>query len=451
MSKSVLLICNKPKNGKDANTISDHINAISKYSINKILVLSNLGEFPNLLDINKFDVIIIHYSICLYLDTFISRKAKNKLREFNGLKVVFIQDEYRQINKTIKELNYIRADVLFTCFPDTEKDRIYSKDKLPRLNTYNNLTGYIPERLLKIKTKDIKDRPISISYRGRKIPYWLGELAYEKSNIVDKWKEFVLDNTLNVDISYNEQDRIYGKKWIDFLASSKATLGVESGASVMDFTGKIEEMIRLHNIKNPEDDFPIIKKKYLFLHEGKYNLNQISPRCFEAIALKTALVLYEGEYSGILIPGKHFIMLKKDFSNISDVLLKLKDDGFLQKMVDITYKDIVQSTKYTYNSFISYIDEVILKEFSLRAIKENINSYSMLKLIMLKPALFFNKNYSVFEKCFSIMYMRFLICFRREAIKLYKLVFFIFRVVFIFFRSPSAFFVLVKIKLNLTK
>jgi len=393
MSKSVLLICNKPKNGKDANTISDHINAISKYSINKILVLSNLGEFPNLLDINKFDVIIIHYSICLYLDTFISRKAKNKLREFNGLKVVFIQDEYRQINKTIKELNYIRADVLFTCFPDTEKDRIYSKDKLPRLNTYNNLTGYIPERLLKIKTKDIKDRPISISYRGRKIPYWLGELAYEKSNIVDKWKEFVLDNTLNVDISYNEQDRIYGKKWIDFLASSKATLGVESGASVMDFTGRLQYLIEKYQKLNPKASFEKIQKKYLIKHERKHKLNQISPRCFEAIALKTVLILYEGEYSGILIPERHYIVLKKDFSNINSIIERIKNNDYLQNMAKVAYQEIALNKEYSYQFFINRVDKIIEYEFNLRNIKKTESNYTQDEFqLIIKEAKIFKLN-----------------------------------------------------------
>ena len=58
-------------------------------------------------------------------------------------------------------------------------------------------------------------------------------------------------------------------------------------------------------------------------------MNQISPRVFEAIALRTALVLFEGEYSGIIAPGVHYIPLKKNLSNLDDVLSLLGDDEYL--------------------------------------------------------------------------------------------------------------------------
>lgn len=376
MKLNILLICNKPKVGQDANTIVDHIEAIENYSGHQIWLCSNLGQLPRKLELNHFDVIIIHYSTCLLNNYYLAKHSKKKIREYTGLKVVFIQDEYRQINKMIDELAFLDIDVLFTCFPESEIDRIYPKDRLPGVSKYNNLTGYIPQRLLDVsKQPPIKDRPIHVGYRGRKVPFWLGELTYEKWSIAEKWLKYASRPDLKIDISYNEKDRIYGKKWVDFLNSCKTTLGIESGASVMDFTGELEKKIDAYQLMNPNDSFYVVQEKFLRDHEGKYRLNQISPRCFEAIALKTVLVLYEGEYSGILIPGRHYIELKKDFSNIESVLSSIRDDAFLQNMADVAYQEVALNPQNSYRNFVERVDQVITTEFSTRAKNRALNQY----------------------------------------------------------------------------
>ena len=326
-----------------------------------------MGDISPKLELNRFDVIIIHYSLSLLYDHFLSDASKQRLQEFSGLKVLFVQDEYRQINKMVSEIERINFDVLFTCFPEVEIENIYPKFKLPYLAKYNTLTGYIPQRLLEYTPiKKIMDRPIDVGYRGRKIPFWLGELAYDKYLIAEQWSTLTCLANLTTDISYHENDRIYGHKWIEYISSCKTMLGVESGSSVMDFTGKLEVLINHHQEKYPDDSFYEIQKIYLMEHEGRYKLNQISPRCFEAIALKSTLILYEGEYSGILVPDRHYIMLKKDFSNITEVIASVKDVDKLQNIADIAYEEIALDPKYSYYSFIKKVDRIIGSEFKLR-------------------------------------------------------------------------------------
>ncbi|WP_133129605.1 hypothetical protein [Legionella yabuuchiae] len=377
MKLNILLLCNKPQVGVDANTIVDHIEAFENYSSHKIWLCSNLGQLSKKLRLEQFDAIIIHYSLCLLNDYYLCRNTKERIKHYKGLKVAFIQDEYRQINKMIGELAYLDLDVLFTCFPENEMERIYPEYKLPNVAKFTNLTGYIPERLTNISDQTpIRNRQMHVGYRGRKLPYWYGELAYEKWNIVDQWKQYAGKGNLNIDISYHEKDRIYGSKWVKFLSSCKTTLGVESGASVMDFTGDLEKIIDMHQLKHPNDTFHVVQEKYLLNHEGKYKLNQISPRCFEAIALKTVLVLYEGEYSGILIPDRHFISLKKDFSNIEQVLSRIQDDDFLQNMADLAFKEIALNVEYSYRSFVKRVDKVLLQEFLTRNKAKVIEGYT---------------------------------------------------------------------------
>ena len=385
---NVLLLCDKPSNSSGASTIIDHISAFENWSNHKIFVYSKIGELALGFDFSRFDVVVLHYSLYLPHLSYLSKKSREQIKAFKGLKVAFVQDEYRQINSEIDILSYLDIDVLFTCFREIEAQKIYDRVKLPNLTKYNNLTGYVPDNLLNEQNIPlIKDRTIDVGYRARKLPFWLGELSYEKWNIVEKWNLFALKDSLRSDVSYLEEDRIYGDNWLDFIKNCKAQLGVESGASVMDFTGEIERNITNHIKKNPNDDFFTVQKLFLKDVEGLYKLNQISPRCFEAIALKTVLILYEGEYSNILQPWEHYIPLKKDFSNISEVVSCLKNNDFLQELADRAYEKIALNPKYSYKTFIKGFDEILQNEFNqrkkLKAIK-NYSDYEFFNLIQKK-------------------------------------------------------------------
>lgn len=364
---NLLLLCNKPAKYVDANTIIDHIEAFERYSEHTIWTLSMTGDFSKALDLQRFDGIIIHYSLSILGENYLSQRTKQLLRDYTGLKIIFVQDEYRKIDLMISQLHYLGIHILFTCFPEPEIDRIYSPESLPGVAKYNNLTGYIPEWMLQLThVPRIAQRPLHIGYRGRQLPFWYGELGFEKSNIVDQWQTKVDPKLYNYDVSYRERDRFYGKKWINFLTQCKASLGVESGASVMDFTGALEKEIDLYQLAHPNASFHEVQQRFLLPYEKQYQLNQISPRCFEAIALKTALVLYEGDYSGILSPEQHYIVLKKDFSNIDEVLAKLSDNAYLQALVERAFNDIALNPNYSYQGFIKQVDQRINEQFAVQ-------------------------------------------------------------------------------------
>jgi hypothetical protein len=93
-------------------------------------------------------------------------------------------------------------------------------------------------------------------------------------------------------------------------------------------------------------------------------MNQISPRVFEAIASRTILVLFEGEYSGVIRPDEHFIALKKDGSNLADVIQSLQNNEYIDAMADRAWTDVIESGKYSYKSFVSMVDKELQRSFS---------------------------------------------------------------------------------------
>ena len=57
----------------------------------------------------------------------------------------------------------------------------------------------------------------------------------------------------------------------------------------------------------------------------------ITPRMFECALTRTGMILLEGHYNGILMPNKHYLEVKRDFSNVEEVLLMVQDEVFGNK------------------------------------------------------------------------------------------------------------------------
>lgn len=92
-------------------------------------------------------------------------------------------------------------------------------------------------------------------------------------------------------------------------------------------------------------------------------MNQVSPRVFEAIAARTVLVLFEGDYSGVVKPDEHFIPLKKNGSNLPEVFAKLNDAEYVDAMAERAYCDVIGSGRYSYRSFVKMVDEAVEMAF----------------------------------------------------------------------------------------
>lgn len=366
---NVLLLCNRPARGADASTVTDHLDAFRRFSRHNVFELSFIRELPSRLDLARFDAVVIHYSTALgyYVDHYISQAARQRVHDFPGLKAAFIQDEYRMIDRVHEVLRFLGVDVLFTCVPTPEIEKVYPAERLPGITKINNLTGYVPEALVSRTVAPIAARPIDVGYRTRKPPFWLGALGLEKWQIAERFMRKAEGSGLRLDVSYAEADRLYGAKWTAFVASCKAMLGVESGASVFDFTGEIQKQVDAYVAEHPQAGFEEVQAKFLLPHEGRIRLNQISPRCFEAAALRTAMVLFEGEYSGVLAPGRHYIPLRKDFSNFADVIAALRDTAGLQRMVDRAFAEVAQNPANAYQTFIGRFDDVLEREVAARS------------------------------------------------------------------------------------
>ena len=363
-------------NGTELYTpcVYEHINSFAKYSNHKIHFLHHDKDSSDDINFKIFDCIGIHYTIRMpFHENYISTLYEEKIKNFNKLKFLFIQDEYENLLLTKKKIKELKINLVFTVIPEGKTEAIYSKKEFPNTKFINVLTGYVPDQKLDIEIKAPSLRPIFCGYRGRKLSVKYGELGFDKVRIAKIVKSYCQKKNLSCDIEIDEKKRIYHQDWLKFLSQCRSVLGTESGSNIFDFNGNLDLIIQNFTYMNPNASSDDIYKKLLEPLEIKNFMNQISPRIFEAIKYRCALVLFEGNYSGIIKPEKHYISLKKDGSNIEDVFRLLQDDSYVNSMTDQAYKDIIDTQNLSYYNFVKKIDSVIEQNFE--DLKIPINSH----------------------------------------------------------------------------
>jgi hypothetical protein len=358
-------------------TIEEHLVAFRSYSRHSAYYLpatgfvSGIDDTADHFDLSAFDAVVIHYSIRLSIPDHLSKRIARAVTSYEGPKLLFIQDEYDATETARRWIEELGINAVFTTVPMASLDAVYPRGRFPGVDFVPTLTGYVPEdRTIDTFARPMEERDVLIGYRGRRLPHHYGDLGQEKLNIGLHVKRLADERGLPVDIEVDDSRRIYGNDWYRFLSTCRATLGTESGSNVFDFDGALAKASAEH-AQLPYEEF---RARYLLEHDGKVQMNQISPKIFEAIRLRTALVLFEGDYSGVVQPDRHYIPLKKDYSNFDEVVAKLRDVPYLRELTDRAYREIIESGRYSYASFIQEVDAYLDKRFEGRTRGELISA-----------------------------------------------------------------------------
>jgi hypothetical protein len=348
------------------STVFEHLDAFRKYSAFtwSYIDISIFNDEPE--DVNLYDAVVVHYSVRLPFGQ-INDVGVRKLCDLRGLKILFIQDEYDNTNLVKKIIRFIQFDLVFSAVPANSIQKIYPPKEFPQTRFVSCLTGYVPDGLIGQidKITPPSKRSLFIAYRGRPLPIRYGRLGQEKVVIGQHVKTYCHKHGISCDIEWDESSRIYGEDWYAFISSAKAMLGSESGSNVFDWDGDLQQTIDHFRKITPNVTESDVYQKIIEEREVDGLMNQISPRVFEMAAAKTVMVLFEGSYSGVLEPGTHFFPLKKDFSNLDQILAELRDDIKVDAMADRVHQDLIISGKYSSRQFVGMVDSEIETLFGM--------------------------------------------------------------------------------------
>ena len=326
-----------------------------------------MRRVPRWLSHVRFDAVIFHTTFLW--DRVSPPLAGRHLRRLSRLKgaghhrVALPQDEYLQSRALVSMIDELRVDHVFSVAPESEWDKLYTGLDRDRVGMSRMLTGYLaPETVARIEAivRGQGERRISIGYRAARLPPALGRHGVLKVAVADRVKQESLARGLTVDIETGARSTIRGDDWYRFLADCKYTLGVEGGASVHDPDGRLQNASVRYLAEHPGASFEEVEANCFPGADGQINYFAISPRHLEACATRTAQVLIEGEYNGILRPGEHYIELRRNFSNLGEVLDLVQSDDARTRLTEAAYRDVVASGNYTYERLVRDVEAVAL-------------------------------------------------------------------------------------------
>jgi hypothetical protein len=344
---------------KDASTVREHLHAFKRHSSHRIWELNVDVGFPPALERLEFDAILMHYSVFGMQFYRLVGPWLNYLDSTDAYKVAFFQDECTRCSRRFAFLNDHDVDCVYTCLEPSEFGKVYGRyTQVPELRS--NIPGYVSEELVDIGrrlTIPLERRTIDVGYRGRPLPAYLGRGALEKYEIGVRFGELAAASGLRLDLATGEGDRLYGENWYRFMGNCRAVLGVESGVSAFD----LEDEVLEEYTRRVRDGLPVGADDLETLPrwEDVVYYRTLSPRHFEAAALRVCQVLFEGRYSGILEPMRHYIPLKKDFSNIDEVIALVRDDAVVGEIAENAYRDLIASGEHSYARFVAGVDATL--------------------------------------------------------------------------------------------
>jgi hypothetical protein len=343
-------------------TTDEYLRSFQRFSRYQVSYLHVTHGAKIACDLAQFDAVLQSYCVRLAEPDLISRDYLERLRAYRGVKAIAVQDEYFRTGALRKGLADLGFDIVFTCVPPAHIEKIYPRAQFPGTAFITILTGYVPDSLAEQERprRRLQDRPFLIGYRGRDIGSRYGRLAFEKYEIGRRMREICVERGIRHDIEVAEEKRIYkDHQWYEFVESCRSMLGTESGSNVFDHDGTIEARYETlsREFGRPVDYEAF--RPYTEAQDRSIEMGQISPRVFEAAALKTPLILFTGRYSNAISPGDHYIELKKDFSNVDQVLNRLDDLEGLEEMAERAHAHLIASGTFGYRQFVRQVEDAI--------------------------------------------------------------------------------------------
>ncbi|MFL5926210.1 MAG: hypothetical protein ACJ77E_04680, partial [Gaiellaceae bacterium] len=361
--RNILVLNWFPKGQAMRQAVYQHQHALDNG--NDTVVYHNaMDPAPAWLRALPWDAVILHtvFLCARWVDEFpLFRRRFAWIGDLDCVKIAIPQDEYDHSEVLDDWLSELGVTYVLSCFGAEQRALLYPKTS--RVAEFREvLTGYIDRPTAEAHRPRILpmgERPYDIVYRALKLPYWFGSHGALKHEIGVAVAAAAQERGLATDISTRWEDTIF-TAWLDFLGSGRTVIGVESGSSVLDRRGEIKAQIAALEAERPGAPFADVDAR---LPPGwdAYEFFAISPRHLEAVITKTCQVLIEGSYSGVLDAGRHFIPLRRDLSNLPEVLDRIADHDALEAMAQTAFEEIYLPGAYDLEQFAEGLRALIPK------------------------------------------------------------------------------------------
>lgn len=316
----------------------------------------------------SFDVVLLHGTVLewrWHAERVALESRLEWLTTFDGLVAAMPGDECLYAHELDDMLAVHNVQLVMTVF-----DKVTCAVLYPRVHRSVQFLQMLPTyvhparvRHIAAQRQPLASRPTDVMYRGTTQPFWNGELARRKEQLLHRASLGLNAQRYRIDASTRPQDLVLSDAWLPFLGSTRIALGAEGGQGVLDRRGEIGMVVRALVADKPDLSFEEVDA----LLEGELSrvpYPTISPRHIEAVLTETAQLLVEGTYAGVLEPWVHYVPVKHDMSDLAEqVLGALNDLPMLERMTQRAYDDIITSGRYTWSTlaerFLDALDQFV--------------------------------------------------------------------------------------------
>lgn len=364
----VLVVYHRAPRGQWRSTYGSHLYSLSRFSEHECFFLNTARPaVPKYLRSLEFDLVVFHYTFLAWRVDPVEFERHVRLIGFvAGLqcpKAIVPHDEQVHADLLNRIVNDFNVTHIFTPASQPQWPQIYRDVDLDSVQLTTVLTGYVDEATVALtarRAKRHRKRSVDVGYRAWDSWPFYGRHGLLKGEIGRVFSRAAPEFGLVADISGEPRDALMGNAWFDFLGSCKYTIGVEGGSSILDWDGSIAAKTRAYLRGHPGVAFDQVEAACFPGADGGFDYFLLGPRHLEAVMTRTCQVLIEGHYGGALKPGVHYIELKRDFSNLDDVLQLMVTDELRARMVERAYEDVVLSGDWSYRSYADTVFSIAL-------------------------------------------------------------------------------------------
>ena len=315
---------------KEAFENSDELDVTSLNILNQRHAHSYLQKH-----IKEFDLIILMHSV-LGDNVEIIIPFEQVLKERTGKLLSFVGNEYDLMLKKKAFLQNVDADYIASQLPHEAHTFVYKELSAQLIDAPHALNEniYRPSKSNKV---------YDIAFSGAKYGIFIGD--QERNNLIETMANSTpqLKNKINIGRNTNLPRNL----WVELLQSAKATVGAEAGTYYLDRNGSLLEQSKEYVQQNPDANLDDLLEKIFDNTSIEYVSGKaISSRHFEPVGTKTCQILLEGNFNGILKEGEHYISVKKNFSNLKDVIDVYSDHDLRNQIVERAYAYISENHTY---------------------------------------------------------------------------------------------------------
>lgn len=293
------------------------------------------------------------------------------VRESNACKIALPQDDYDSSAILDEWLASWGIDRVYSVLSE-HLDVLYPNYLTQGGEIAQGYTGYISDEWIDAwdSPKPYNLRKIDVSYRTHDAEKNLCQLRNLKYSIAHRFVKALKKTNANIktDISSSSKDLIPGKDWHHFVEDSRFCLATPSGSSLLDPYGYIRQRIRTYCDVYPDADYALVSKSVIREVPDRFRFTAISPRNLEAALAETVQIATPSHYSGLMLPGEHYISLDENCENIADVLEQMSDISHIESIRKRTKELFLSEPRLRRDHIVSEIIDFAKSTISSRPI-----------------------------------------------------------------------------------